>query len=150
MAGRAAEEVVYDGRTTGAENDMQQATNLAHQMVTRWEMSDKVGPMSLGGQENPYLAGDVGGKLYGEALAQLVDTEVQRILCENYAAAVRLLQEHRQALDALADALIEHETLDRDEILSVTGLGRAPHRADDQKNGRAVPAAPAVAIGLVA
>jgi cell division protease FtsH len=147
MGGRAAEEVVYDGRTTGAENDMQQATNLARQMVTRWGMSDRVGPMSLGGQENPYLAGDVAGKPYSEAFAQLVDTEVQRILRENYAAAVRLLEENRQALDALADALIEHETLDREEILSVTGLGRTPQVAEDQKNGRAVPAP---AIGVVA
>jgi cell division protease FtsH len=149
MGGRAAEEVVYGGRTTGAENDMQQATNLARQMVTRWGMSDKVGPMSLGGQDNPYLAGDVAGKPYSEAFSQLVDTEVQRILCENYPAAVQLLQDNRQALDALADALIEHETLDRDEILNVTGLGRAPHIAEDQKNGHAVPAAPAVAIGVV-
>jgi cell division protease FtsH len=80
MGGRAAEEVVYSGRTTGAENDMQQATNMSRQMVTRWGMSDKVGPMTLSGQENPYLAGDVAGKPYSEAFSQLVDTEVQGIL----------------------------------------------------------------------
>jgi cell division protease FtsH len=144
MGGRAAEEVVYGGRTTGAENDMQQATNMARQMVTRWGMSEKVGPMSLGGQENPYLAGDAMGgmsaKPYSEAFAQLVDTETQRILAENYTTAVQLLTDNRHALDALAEALMEHETLDEQEILKVTGLHRAPHLAQERKNG-------AVAVG---
>ncbi len=144
MGGRAAEEVVYGGRTTGAENDMQQATNMARQMVTRWGMSDKVGPMSLGGEDNPYLSGDVmgggGARPYSEAFAQLVDFEVQRILADNYAAAVQLLNENRHALDALAEALVEHETLDEQEILNVTGLHRAPHLTQERTNG-------AVAVG---
>ncbi|HEX8969873.1 MAG TPA: ATP-dependent zinc metalloprotease FtsH, partial [Chloroflexota bacterium] len=138
MGGRAAEEVVYGGRTTGAENDMQQATNMARQMVTRWGMSDKVGPMSLGGQDNPYLSGDVAGKPYSEAFAQLVDIETQRILQENYAVAVRLLQDHRPSLDALAEALVEHETLDEQDILKVTGLNRALHLVDEHQNGHAL------------
>jgi cell division protease FtsH len=148
MGGRAAEEVVYGGRTTGAENDIQQANDLARQMVTRWGMSDKVGPMSLGGRENPYLAGDVTGgaaaKPYSETFATLVDTEVQHILQENYATAVRLLQTHRPALDALAEALVERETLDEEEILKVTGLARAPHLQEPSTNGHArlVAAAP--------
>jgi cell division protease FtsH len=148
MGGRAAEEVVYGGRTTGAENDMQQATNMARQMVTRWGMSDKIGPMSLGGQDNPYLAGDVGGgvggKPYSEGFAQLVDSETQRILEENYAAAMQLLTLNRSALDALATALMEHETLDRDEILQVTGLYRAPRSADEHRDGQV----PALAVAV--
>jgi cell division protease FtsH len=97
--------------------------------------------MSLGGRENLYLAGDVLGgaaaKPYSETFATLVDTEVQRIRQENYATAVQLLQTHRQALDALAEALVEHETLDEEEILKVTGLTRAPHLQEPSTNGRA-------------
>jgi cell division protease FtsH len=145
MGGRAAEEVVYGGRTTGAENDIQQANDLARQMVTRWGMSEKVGPMSLSGRENPYLAGDVvgaaGAKPYSETFATLVDTEVQHILQENYATAVQLLQTHRAALDALAEALVERETLDEEEILKVTGLSRAPLLHEPSTNGRAEPVA---------
>jgi cell division protease FtsH len=133
MGGRAAEEVVYNGRTTGAENDMQQATNLARQMVTRWGMSPKLGPVTLGGRDNPYLAGDQvapgGANPYSETFATIVDTEVQRILQENYDEAVRLLRQHRAALEALADALIERETLDEHEVLAVTGLERVNRRS---------------------
>ena len=130
MGSRAAEEVVYGTRTTGAENDMQQATDLARQMVTRWGMSDKLGPVTLGGRENPHLPRDqvvgAGGKPYSETFATLVDTEVQRILQETYAQAVQLLKDHRRSLDALAEALVERETLDEQEVLDVTGLPRAP------------------------
>jgi len=132
MGGRAAEEVVYGGRTTGAENDMQQATDLARQMVTRWGMSERLGPVTLASRDSPFLTGASptfgGGKPYSEATAELVDTEVERILQECYEAAVRLLREHRGALDALADALLKHETLDGSEIRSVTGIKAAPRR----------------------
>src|SRR5207302_6966917 len=77
MGGRGAEEVVYGGRTTGAENDMQQATDMARQMVTRWGMSEKLGPVTLGVRDDPFLRGDmfpgVGGKPYSEATAKVVD-----------------------------------------------------------------------------
>src|SRR5207249_10616232 len=65
MGGRGAEEVVYGGRTTGAENDMQQATDLARQMVTRWGMSEKLGPVTLAPREDPYLRGDALGSFGG-------------------------------------------------------------------------------------
>jgi cell division protease FtsH len=134
MGGRAAEEAVYGSRTTGAENDMEQATDLARQMVTRWGMSDRLGPVTLGGRDNPYLPGDQAGSLsgrtYSETFATLVDSEVQRILQENYARAVQLLTAHRSALDVLAAALVEHETLEEQEILQVTGLSRAPGLAE--------------------
>jgi Peptidase family M41 len=126
---------------------MQQATNIARQMVTRWGMSGAVGPMSLGGQENPYLAGDVAGKPHSEAFAQLVDAETQRILQGNYATAVRVLQDNRHALDALAKAPNEHETLNEDEILKVTGLTRAPALAEEHKNGQAAPPSSVVCRG---
>ena len=132
LGGRAAEEVVYGSRTTGAENDMQQATDLVRQMVTRWGMSDTLGPVTLAPRESPFL-GSGGGesgfgssKPYSETTATLIDAEVRRILQESYDEAVRLLRAHRRELDALAAALLEHETLNEGEILAVTGLRRAP------------------------
>jgi cell division protease FtsH len=131
MGGRAAEEVVYGGRTTGAENDIQQATELARQMVTRWGMSEKLGPVTLSPRDDPFLRGGsfpgVGAeKPYSEATAQVVDGETERILTECYTSGVQLLRDHRDALDRLAQALLEHETLDEQEILRVTQLPPAP------------------------
>jgi len=131
MGGRAAEEVVYGGRTTGAENDIQQATDLARQMVTRWGMSETLGPVTLSPREDPFLRGESfpsmgGGKPYSEATAKIVDDEVERILQDCYADGVRLLRENREALDRLARALLEHETLDEQEILRVTQIRPAP------------------------
>jgi cell division protease FtsH len=144
MGGRAAEEVVYGGRTTGAENDIQQATDLARQMVTRWGMSERLGPVTLSGRDDPFLRGDVlaglgSGKPYSEATAKVIDDEVERILQECYAEGVRLLSAHRDALDRLARALLERETLDEQEILRVTGLPPAPRTVETPL--AAVPAA---------
>lgn len=133
MGGRAAEEVVYGTLTTGAEDDIQQATLLARQMVTRWGMSEKLGPVTLAPRENPFLAdGDAyaGARPYSETTATLVDAEVQRILQQAHDSGVDLLRLHRQALDALATALVARETLEEDDILRVTGLRRAPRLVD--------------------
>ena len=130
LGGRAAEEIVYGTRTTGAENDIQQATQLARNMVTRWGMSDRLGMVQLAPPENPFLetpAGFGGGeKPFGERTAELIDNEVQRIIQECHDEAKALLQAHRQRLDALVAALLERETLDQEEILRVTGLPPAP------------------------
>ncbi|MBV9579593.1 MAG: ATP-dependent zinc metalloprotease FtsH [Chloroflexi bacterium] len=131
MGGRAAEEVVYGGRTTGAENDIQQATDLARQMVTRWGMSERLGPVTLSGRDDPFLRGDAlsglgSAKPYSESTAKVIDDEVERILQECYTEGVRLLSDNRDALDRLAHALLEHETLDEHEILRVTQLHPAP------------------------
>jgi len=130
LGGRAAEEVVYGTRTTGAENDITQATQLARNMVTRWGMSDKLGMVELAPPENPYLgiAGGygAGARPFGEETARLVDAEVQRIIRESHDEAKRLLRLHRAALDALVRALLERETLGEQEILDVTGLPPAP------------------------
>jgi len=134
MGGRAAEEIVYGDRTTGAQNDLEQATEVAVQMVTRWGMSDEVGPLALAPKGNTYLGGDssfgLEGKPYSEATAQLIDEEVRRIVDEGYAQAVELLREHRAKLDDLAKALLEHESLDEAAVLAVTGLGPASKQAD--------------------
>lgn len=125
LGGRVAEEIIYGDRTTGAENDIEQATGLARRMVTRWGMSDKLGMVELAGRENPYLSSGYGalqGKNISEHTAQLIDAEVRRIIQEAHVEATRLLTEHRRQLDALAKALLDRETLDEQEIKAVTGL----------------------------
>jgi cell division protease FtsH len=126
MGGRAAEEVVFDSHTTGAENDMQQATELARQMVTRWGMSARLGPVTLAPREGSSAGGPenfgFGGKPYGAATADAIDQEVQRLLEEAASEATRLLERHRRELDGLAAALLEHETLDEPAIRRATGL----------------------------
>jgi cell division protease FtsH len=129
LGGRAAEELVYGTKTTGAESDIEQATRLARNMVTRWGMSDKLGMVELAPRDNPYLgiAGSYGAaRPFGEETARLIDAEVQRIIHESHDEAKRLLREHRQQLDALVRALLERETLGEQEILDVTGLPPAP------------------------
>jgi cell division protease FtsH len=129
LGGRAAEEIVYGTRTTGAQNDIEQATMLARDMVTRWGMSDKLGMVQLAPRENPYLAGPDGfggPRPISETTASLVDAEVLRIINESHDEAKRLLEKHRDALDKLAEALLSHETLDEREILDVTGLTPPP------------------------
>ena len=129
LGGRAAEEIVYGTRTTGAENDIEQATGLARQMVTRWGMSEKIGLVQLAARENPYLGrsdGYTGEKPFSEATAEVIDAEVRRIIGESHEEARRLLSAHRKQLDLLASALLSRETLNEQEILEVTGLPRAP------------------------
>jgi cell division protease FtsH len=128
LGGRAAEEVVYGTRTTGAENDIEQATQLARNMVTRWGMSDALGMVQLAPRQNPYLAptGFGGERPFSEETARILYAEVLRIIGESHAEARRLLVEHRKALDALVEALLARETLDEHEILAVTGLPPAP------------------------
>ncbi len=134
MGGRAAEEVVFETHTTGAENDMQQATDLARQMVTRWGMSERLGPVTLaprdgtsGGSLEGFGFG--GSKPYGSATADAIDDEVRRLLEEAAGEARRLLQMHRRELDGLAAALLEHETLDEPGIRRATGLLVIPRAA---------------------
>jgi len=135
MGGRAAEEAVYGGRTTGAENDMQQATDLARQMVTRWGMSEKLGPVTLAPRDDGFLGRDPfggfgGSRPYSESTAEVIDDEVERILQECYANGLRLIREHRDALDRLANALLERETLDEQEIIKVSGIRPAPRTSN--------------------
>jgi cell division protease FtsH len=129
LGGRAAEEVVYGTRTTGAENDIEQATNMARNMVTRWGMSDAVGMVQLAPHQNTYLGSSgsfMGDKPFSEQTAALIDSEVQRIINECHEQAKQLLLQHRASLDALVRALLERETLSEQEILDATGLPQAP------------------------
>jgi cell division protease FtsH len=129
LGGRSAEEIVYGTKTTGAENDIEQATNLARAMVTRWGMSEKLGTVQLAPRQNVYLGGPGGyggEKPFSEETARAIDEEVSRIIDESHEEARRLLTKHRKELEALAQALQERETLDEEEILKVTGLPPAP------------------------
>jgi cell division protease FtsH len=129
LGGRAAEEIVYGTKTTGAENDIEQATGLAGRMVTRWGMSDRLGLVQLAPRENPYLSGPsgyAGAKPFSEETAEAIDAEVRRIIAESHEEAKRLLAAHRRQLDALAAALVARESLSEEEILQVTGLPPAP------------------------
>jgi cell division protease FtsH len=129
LGGRAAEEVVYGTRTTGAESDIEQATALARNMVTRWGMSDKLGMVQLAPRQNQYLGNGAGfgaERPYGDDTARVIDDEVRRIIHESHEEAKRLLAQHRKQLDALVEALLARETLDEREILEVTGLPPAP------------------------
>jgi cell division protease FtsH len=127
LGGRAAEEIVYRTKTTGAESDIEQATNLARNMVTRWGMSDALGMVQLAARQNPYLTNAyAGAKPFSEDTARMIDAEVLRIINESHETAKGLLSKHRKQLDALASAVLARETLDEHEILAVTGLPPAP------------------------
>jgi cell division protease FtsH len=129
LGGRAAVEIVYGTKTTGAESDIEQATGLARRMVTRWGMSERLGLVQLAPRDNPYLngQGDFGSsKPFSDETAEIIDSEVLRIINESHEQAKQLLTEHRKQLDALAQALVARETLNEQEILDVTGLPRAP------------------------
>ena len=128
LGGRAAEEIVYGTKTTGAENDIEQATGLARRMVTRWGMSERIGLVQLAPKENSYLGSDgfPGEKPFSEETAKAIDAEVLKIIGESHDEAKRLLTAHRRQLDALAEALLSRETLNELEILEVTGLPPAP------------------------
>lgn len=133
LGGRAAEEIVYGTRTTGAESDIEQATSLARQMVTRWGMSDQLGMVELAPRQNNWVGqggGLSGAKPYSEETARLVDTEILGIIQACHEDAKRLLREHRSELDALVAALMKNESLDEEEILEATGLRPAPSPDD--------------------
>jgi len=118
--GRVAEELVFGAEkvTTGAAQDIQQATNIARRMVTQFGMSDAIGPIAVGDREQEIFLGRevVQRREISDRTAQLVDEEVRRILTNAYSDAQRILGERRTALDRLAAALLERETLDREEV----------------------------------
>ena len=116
--GRLAEELVCDDITSGAQNDIEQATELARLMVTKWGMSEKVGPISLAeGEEHLFLGREVTRTLdHSEATAQLIDAEVKRILVEAHDSAREQLRNHLDALHRVAEALLRYETLDGEEV----------------------------------
>ncbi|MGY1701454.1 ATP-dependent zinc metalloprotease FtsH [Geodermatophilus sp. SYSU D00766] len=139
LGGRAAEEVVYGDVTTGAENDLEQVTRIARQMVGRWGMSAAVGPVAVlpASGEQPFGLDGV-----APATRELVDVEVRRLVEECYAEALATLRGHRERLDRLAHVLLERETLEADEAYAAAGLPRAttPETTAAAARGEAPPA----------
>jgi cell division protease FtsH len=132
LGGRAAESLIYGVVTTGAEDDIRQLTRIARNMVTRWGMSPKLGPLSYRADEDgPDRL--MAQQPVSEATAQLIDNEARRIVLECMGVAVQLLKDHRTELDALVQALLKEESLDEDEILKVTGLSPIPPEAPSSR-----------------
>ena len=118
LAGRAAEELVFDTVTTGASNDIEQATKIARAMVTMYGMSDKFGMMCLATVENQYLDGRA-GLICGEDTAGMIDEEVLDIINHSYDEAMRMLTENREILDHISEYLYEKETITGKEFMKI-------------------------------
>ena len=131
LGGRAAEEIVFDQPTTGAESDIEQLTGIARHMVGRWGMSRTVGPLAVLARDGqgPFLPGV---SEVSQHTQQLVDDEVHRIIQEAYEEVVPLLQTNHDRLDSLAQALLEHETLDEDQAYEAARVTRAPADPADE------------------
>ena len=118
MAGRAAEEIVFHSVTSGAANDIEQATKIARAMITQFGMSEKFGMMSLASVENQYLDGRAALNC-GEQTASQIDQEVLQMINQSYEEAKRLLNENREVLDKIAEYLYEHETITGKEFMKI-------------------------------
>jgi cell division protease FtsH len=138
LGGRAAEKVVFDDLSTGAESDIQNLTRVARGMVGRWGMSDAVGPIAVtdGRQDGLLLPGTMPAS---EPTQELVDQEVRRIVDESERDVVNLLEEHREQLDALANALLERETLDQQDAYEVAGVPLSEAEPEEQAKAAATP-----------
>lgn len=118
LAGRVAEKIVFNDVSSGAQNDLKEVTDLAEKMVAQWGMSDKVGPVNLGrGEEHPFLGRELAlPKRYSEEMAWLMDQEIRELISQAEMKSEELLTNNRKTLDALADALIKEEVIERDDI----------------------------------
>lgn len=135
LAGRAAEKLVFDQYSAGAENDLKRATRLARQMVAHWGMSEKVGPVAFSqGEEHPFLGKEIHEhREFSEETAHLIDTEVSRILRRAQDQATDVLKSHRQDLDRMSAELLEKETLNHDDLIQLLG---PPVSAEDDADPR--------------
>ena len=117
MGGRVAEALVFDDITWGASMDIQQATNVARTMITRFGFSDKLGPVKYGGSDEVFLGRDYGHtQNYSEATASLIDEEIKNIVNEGYKKCEEILTEHKDQLEELAQYLLEHEKINGDDF----------------------------------
>ena len=133
LGGRAAEKMVFDEYSAGAESDLKQATRIARHMVAHWGMSPAIGPVAFRqGEDHPFLGKEIHEhREFSESTAHLIDQEIGRFLCEASAKATELLKAHRDELDRLSVALLEKETLNYEDLVTLLG---EPVRA---KNGNA-------------
>lgn len=127
MGGYAAEKVIFGEITTGASNDMKNATRIARSMVTQWGMSDKLGPRTYGEQEDMIFLGREihENRDYSEVKSTLIDEEIDAIISKGLATAEKLITENREAMDRIVTELLEKETLERDDFYKAIGLPAA-------------------------
>ena len=118
LAGRVAEKIVFNDISSGAQNDLKEATSLAEKMVAQWGMSDRVGPINLGrGEEHPFLGRELSlPKRYSEEMAWLMDQEIRKMIIDAESRATEILTVKRHTLDALAEALMKEEMLERADV----------------------------------
>jgi cell division protease FtsH len=123
MGGRAAEKMVFDEYSAGAENDIQQATDIARRMVAHWGMSDAIGPLAFHqSEEHPFLGKEMHEmRQFSDETAHVIDQEMQRFVNEASQQATEILVAHRDKLDQIAQALLERESLDREQITEILG-----------------------------
>lgn len=137
MGGRVAEEIIFGHQnvTTGAQNDIKMATTLARKMVTQWGLSDKIGPLLVGDEkEEVFLGHSIGKNQHlSEKLMQEVDAEVSNFVRKGYDVATKILTKYVDQLHALANALIEKESLSGDEIKELLNLNEKPKKASKKK-----------------
>lgn len=139
LSGRAAEEIIYNERTTGAGNDLERATEMARKMVTEWGMSEKVGPIRLAQKEGAvFLGKDMSSKTdYSEATSLEVDSEIKQIIVNQYDYAVNLLKENEQILHDLANLLLETETVNAKQLDELLGAEPSSEPPKDETSGGA-------------
>jgi len=139
FGGRIAEEMTlgFEGVTTGASNDIMRATQLARNMVTKWGLSEKLGPLMYAEEEGEVFLGRSAGSQHANVsgeTAKMIDQEVRRIIDDCYGTAKRLLDENRDKLEMMADALMKYETIDSDQIDDIMA-GRVPREPRDWQGG---------------
>jgi cell division protease FtsH len=139
LGGRAAEKLVFDDITSGAGDDLKKATQLARRMVCQWGMSDKLGPVTFRqGEAHPFLGREMAEpRDFSEETARLIDEEVRRIIQDMEKEAVQILESHRDKLDILAESLLHHETISRQEIDELLGEEKEEEEEWDDISGRA-------------
>lgn len=126
LGGRAAEKLVFDEFSAGAEDDLKRASQIARRMVSAWGMSEKIGPVAFrDGEEHPFLGKEMHeARKYSDQTAFIIDEEMQKILVAAQQEATQVLQDNRSQLDQIADALLEREIISRDELVTLIGPKR--------------------------
>jgi len=135
LGGRAAEKIIFDEYSAGAESDLKHASQIARRMVSAWGMSDVIGPVAFrDGEEHPFLGKEIHeARKFSDQTAHVIDQEMQKILRGAEKVAIDTLNDHRDKLDAITHALLEKEILDRDELVGILG----PRAGDEEKNSQA-------------
>lgn len=159
MGGRCAEEIVYSQMTSGASNDIERATSLARNMVCKWGMSEKMGPINYNKSSMSLYTGTGDTTDYSEKTAQEIDEEINRIVEKNYKQAINILKSNRDGLDRLAKALMSWETIDFQQVKDVIAgidiglplkvekpvITKTPDSTDDKEKNSSTPLEPSLA-----